>query len=256
MVHGWPDSHTVWDLVANRVHEAGFHVATFDVRGVGGSTRPCGRRPFALAHMAADIGAVVSATTAGPVHLVGHDWGGIEGWEFTTSPIGRARLATYTTLSGPNLDHVGQLFRTDRRAALVQGSRSLYTVGLSLPFLRTAIWRLGADRLFRRWLHHTEGIDPAGGYPDSSLAQHAAGSVRLYRTNIFGRSRRREILPCHVPVHQLVALRDRYVDAGVLAESEQWVEDFTRTEIDAGHWMPRTHPDGVVAAMLRYWAAR
>ncbi len=257
MAHGWPDSHEVWDLVADRLHEAGFHVATFDARGVGESTAAMVHRPYTLDKMAADIGAVIAAVSPDrPVHLVGHDWGGVQGWEFVTSDACVGLVETFTTLSGPNLDHLGRLLRSSARAAVVQGSKSLYTLALSIPVLRTAMWRLGMARAFPRWLQLTEGIRPESGYPGPGLAQHAIAAVPLYRTNIFGRMRRPEIRPVRVPVHQLVATRDRYVSASVLAESANFVDDFTRTEIEAGHWSPRTHPDQVAREIATYFSSR
>ncbi len=262
MVHGWPDSHEVWDLVADRLHagsegEAGFHVVTFDVRGVGESTPAMVHKPYALDKMAADIGAVIDAVSPGrPVHLVGHDWGGVEGWEFVTSDAYDGKVETFTTVSGPNLDHLGHLMRSSVKASLVQGPKSLYTLVLSIPVVRTAMWRLGMARAFRRWLRVTEGITPDSGYPGRGLARHAIAAVPLYRTNIFGRMRRPEIRPARVPVHQLVATKDNYVSATVLAESAAWVDDFTRTEIEAGHWSPRTHPDDVARHITEYFANR
>lgn len=253
MVHGWPDSHAVWDLVAERLADDGFHVVTFDVRGVGASTPALVRRPYALDEMAADIGAVIEAVSPDrPVHLVGHDWGGVEGWEYVSTGACLGRVATFTTLSGPNLDHLGHLLRSSPRAALSQGTRSIYTLVLSLPILRTAMWRVGFGRLFRRWLRVTEGIHPGDGYPRAGLERDAVAAVPLYRTNIVGRLRRPDLRPAGVPVHQIVATEDRYVSASVLAESSAWVDDFTRTEIRAGHWSPRTHPDEVATTIRSY----
>ncbi len=257
MVHGWPDSHAVWDLVADRLAADGSHVVTFDVRGVGESTPALVPRPYALDKLAADIDAVIDATSPDrAVHLVGHDWGGVEGWEYITTDACLGKVTTFTTVSGPNLDHLGHLMRTNRRAALAQGSRSMYTLVLSLPVVRTGMWHLGMSRVFRRWLQLTEGIRPDSGYPGPDLAQAATAAVPLYRTNIFERVRRPEIRPARVPVHQVVATKDSYVSASVLAESAGFVDDFTRTEIGAGHWSPRTHPDDVAVAISSFITTR
>lgn len=258
MAHGWPDSHEVWDLVADRLAAAGDHVVTFDMRGVGESTEAMVPKPYELPKVAADIDAVVTATSPDrPVHLVGHDWGGVIGWEYVTGDACVGKVATFTTVSGPNLDHLGRLLRTNVKAALTQGAKSLYTIVLSLPLIRTGIWRLGIGRLFRRWLALTEGIRPDSGYPGAGLTHDAIAGVPLYRTNIFlGRVRRPEPRPARVPVHQLVATKDRYVSASVLAHSAEWVDDFTRTELEAGHWSPRSHPDDVARHITAYLDAR
>ena len=253
MVHGWPDTHAVWDLVADRIAASGHHVVTFDVRGVGASTAAPVPRPYLLTHMAADITSVIEAVSPDRrVHLVGHDWGGVEGWERVAEPDAAGRVATFTTVSGPNLDHLGRVMRSHPVDAVIQGAKSLYTLTLSTPVVRTAIWRLGFGRLFRIWLRVTEGIRPEDGSPGPDLAEAAIAAVPLYRSNIFGRMRRPNPRMVRVPVHQLVATKDRYVSARVLARSEQWVEDFTRTEIPAGHWSPRTHDADVAAHIIRY----
>ena len=38
LVHGWPDSHDVWNLVADQLQDR-FHLVAFDTRGVGRSTK-------------------------------------------------------------------------------------------------------------------------------------------------------------------------------------------------------------------------
>lgn len=257
MVHGWPDSHALWDPVAERLASAGHHVVTYDVRGVGQSTPATVVRPFALAKLAADIDTVIaSVSPSRAVHLVGHDWGGVQGWEYISSASCAGRVSTFTTVSGPNLDHLGHVMRSSPRAAVAQGTKSLYTLVLSAPMVRTAIWSLGFGVLFRRWLRVTEGIRPESGHPPPTLAADARAAVGLYRTNIFDRIRRPQVRPVLVPVHQIVATRDLYVSASVLASSEPLVDDFTRTQIEAGHWSPRTHPDEVARAIEAYLTDR
>ena len=104
LVHGFPDTSTVWDEVAVRLAEH-HHVVLYDVR-VGRLTRPRGRRAFCLAHLSADLVAVMDATAGDQqVHLVGHDWGSVQAWETVTDPVHQARSRSYTTISGPCLDH-------------------------------------------------------------------------------------------------------------------------------------------------------
>ena len=44
-----------------------------------------------------------------PVHLVGHDWGSIQAWAAVTDPSLGDRFASFTSMSGPSLDHVGRV---------------------------------------------------------------------------------------------------------------------------------------------------
>lgn len=252
LAHGWPDSHEVWDLVATRL--AGrFHVVSYDMRGVGRSTAALERHPYTLDRLAADLDAVVTAVSPGrPAHVVGHDWGSVVGWEYVQTPAFAAHAASFTSVSGPNLDFAGWLLRQGRwrdgaGALLDQVARSGYTTVLSLPVLRTAMWRLGMDRLLRAWLRWSEGVT---GYPGPGLVRDAVAAVPIYRSNILPRLRRPELRDTSVPVQVVVAARDRYVSPRLAKLTvRRWLPTATVEEIDAGHWSPRTRPD-VLAALI------
>jgi pimeloyl-ACP methyl ester carboxylesterase len=96
-----------------------------------------------------------------------------------------------------------------------------------------------------QWLKLTEGIDPGGGYPGPGLVADAIAAVPLYRSNISRKVAAPDPRRARVPVHQIVATKDFYVSPSVLACSEQYVDEFTRSEVAAGHWSPRTHPERV-----------
>src|SRR5688572_25690092 len=115
LVHGYPDASVVWDDVAARL-ASDHHVVTYDVRGMGHSAAPTGPHPYRLARLADDLFAVIDAVSAdAPAHVVGHDWGSIQSWEAVTDPDRNHRIASYTTLSGPCLDHVGHALRARLR---------------------------------------------------------------------------------------------------------------------------------------------
>ncbi|WP_157789599.1 hypothetical protein [Candidatus Microthrix parvicella] len=116
---------------------------------------------------------------------------------------------------------------------------------MSIPIVRTVLWRLWLAPLFRHWLKLTEGIDPRGDYLGPGLAADAIAAVPLYRSNIPRKVAAPDPRRTRVPVHQIVATKDFYVSPSVLACSEQYVDEFTRSEVAAGRWSPRTHPERV-----------
>ena len=94
LVHGYPDTKEVWTPVIERLAPR-FSVIAYDVRGAGGSSAPRGPRGYGLERLADDFAAVCDALAPGrPVHLVGHDWGGIQGWEFVTAARFAGRIAS------------------------------------------------------------------------------------------------------------------------------------------------------------------
>ncbi|WP_328340823.1 SDR family oxidoreductase [Streptomyces violaceus] len=252
LVHGYPDSKEVWSEVATRL--AGqFHVVAYDVRGHGRSTAPRPLRGgFTLEKLTDDFLAVADAVSPDrPVHLAGHDWGSVQAWEFTTVRRTEGRIASFTSMSGPSLDHFGHWINrrvkrpTPRRVGqlLGQGAKSWYVYLLHTPVLPELAWR---GPLGKRWPKILERVEkvPRGGYPTSSLPSDAAHGAWLYRDNVRPRLRGpRPDAHAHAPVQLITPLADRFLSERLHDELEQWVPRLTRRTLPAGHWIPRTRPD-------------
>ncbi|MEU5094877.1 SDR family oxidoreductase [Streptomyces sp. NPDC020996] len=256
LVHGYPDSKEVWSEVAPRLADR-FHVVLYDVRGHGRSTAPRPLRGgFTLEKLTDDFLAVADAVSPDrPVHLVGHDWGSVQGWEFVTTARTKGRVASFTSMSGPSLDHFGHWIGrrvkrpTPRRIGqlLGQGAKSWYVYLLHTPVVPELAWR---GPLGKRWpgiLRRLEKV-PGGDYPTSSLPADAAHGAWLYRDNVRARLRRpRPDAYAHVPVQLVTPLHDPFLSERLYDELERWVPRLTRRTLPAGHWIPRTRPDRVAA---------
>ncbi|MET9526645.1 SDR family oxidoreductase [Streptomyces coeruleorubidus] len=252
LVHGYPDSKEVWSEVAARLAEH-FHVVAYDVRGHGRSTAPRPLRGgFTLEKLTDDFLAVADAVSPDrPVHLVGHDWGSVQAWEFTTVRRTEGRIASFTSVSGPSLDHFGHWINsrvrrpTPRRVGqlLGQGARSWYVYLLQTPVLPELAWRGPLGKRWPRVLERVEKV-PRGDYPTSSLPSDAAHGAWLYRDNVRSRLRRpRTDAYAHAPVQIVTPLEDRFLSERLHDGLEQWVPQLTRRTVQAGHWIPRTRPD-------------
>src|SRR5262245_26900721 len=111
LVHGWPDTHHLWNAVVPLLTDR-FHVANYDTRGPGASTRTRRVRGFRLDALADDFFAVADAVSPDrPVHVLAHDWGSVQVWEAVCEPQAAARVASFTSVSGPNLDHLAKWVR-------------------------------------------------------------------------------------------------------------------------------------------------
>ncbi|MGW5282853.1 SDR family oxidoreductase [Streptomyces collinus] len=256
LVHGYPDSKEVWSEVAARLAER-FHVVVYDVRGHGRSTVPRPLRGgFTLAKLTDDFLAVADAVSPDrPVHLVGHDWGSVQSWEFVTVGRTEGRIASFTSMSGPSLDHFGHWIgaRVKRPTPgrvgqlLGQGARSWYVYLLHTPALPELAWRGPLGRRWPRILQRSEKV-PAGDYPTSSLPSDAAHGAWLYRDNVRARLRRpRPDAYAHAPVQLITPLDDAFLSERLYDDLEQWVPRLTRRTLPARHWIPRTRPDQVSA---------
>jgi pimeloyl-ACP methyl ester carboxylesterase len=258
LIHGYPDTKEMWDPVASRLAER-FHVIAYDVRGAGASTAPRSIAAYDFDRLGEDLAAVIEALAPGkPVHLVGHDWGGIQGWEFATDRRFAGRLRSFTAIAGPSLDQVslgGALLLRERRfwPRLRRIRRSWYVGVLLVPGGPTVAWRLLLAG--GRWAAELrrQGVATNPGYPAPTLADDGVNGARLYRRNVPRRGRRpRRDAVAHVPVQLIIATRDRYIPLSYYDLAERHAAALRRVEVDGPHWLPRTHPDQVAERVAEF----
>ncbi|WP_031484761.1 SDR family oxidoreductase [Streptomyces bicolor] len=261
LVHGYPDSKEVWSEIAPRLADR-FHVVLYDVRGHGRSTAPKPLRGgFTLEKLTDDFLAVADAVSPDrPVHLVGHDWGSVQAWEFTTVKRTEGRIASFTSMSGPSLDHFGHWINrrlkrpTPRRVAqlLGQGAKSWYVYALHTPVLPELAWRGPLGKRWPRLLERFEKV-PGNGYPTSSLPTDAAHGAWLYRDNVRSRlTRPRPDAYAHAPVQLITPLGDAFLSERLYDDLELWVPQLTRRTLPAKHWIPRSRPDQLVSWITEF----
>lgn len=254
LVHGYPDTHAVWNPVADAL--AGrFHVVAHDVRGSGESGAPRSRSAYRIDELVADLRAVIDATSPdAPVHLAAHDWGSIQSWPALTSGALDGRVRSFTSISGPGLDEVGRWVAERRRhpsprglAQLAkQGVSSWYVYAFQLPLLAPAMWRLGIASALPKVLEAGEGAKPGDGWPAATLATDGARGVQLYRANMLQRvTRPDETTHTDVPVQVVVPTRDRFVSEALTSELHHTAPTMWRRPVPAGHWVVRSRPTAV-----------
>ncbi|MFE5211106.1 alpha/beta fold hydrolase [Streptomyces sp. NPDC056600] len=263
LVHGYPDTHRVWDEVAE-VLAADHHVVRYDVRGAGDSGVPADRAGYRLELLAQDLFAVADATSPGrPVHVVAHDWGSIQSWEAVTDPQAPARIASYTTMSGPCLDHMGFWLRrrvrrpTARhlRQLVVQGVSSWYIYLFHVPVLAPAAWKFGLARRWGTVLRVFQGVSPRPGHPAATIASDAVRGIELYRANMRQRLRRPRRRPTEVPVQLVTLTKDAFVSSALSEGLEEWVPHLERRELPATHWSALLNQAPELADLVRKFAA-
>ncbi|MFE7398475.1 SDR family oxidoreductase [Streptomyces sp. NPDC057557] len=264
LVHGYPDSKEVWTDVARQLADQ-WHVVLYDVRGHGRSTAPAPLRGgFTLEKLTDDFLAVADAVSPNrPVHLVGHDWGSVQSWEFVTVERTEGRIASFTSMSGPSLDHFGHWIKqrmtrpTPRRVGqlLGQGAKSWYVYMLHTPVLPELAWRGPLGKRWPRILQRMEKV-PAGDYPTPSLPGDAAHGAWLYRDNVRARLRRpRTDAYAHVPVQLITPTGDIFLSEKLYDQLELWAPQLVRRSLPGKHWVPRTRPDRIASWISEFVAA-
>jgi pimeloyl-ACP methyl ester carboxylesterase len=260
LVHGWPDTHHLWNRVVDAL-AAEFRLVAYDTRGMGESTDPGAVEAFALPHLAKDFFAVVDAVSPdAPVHVVAHDWGSIGVWEAVCEPGAEERVSSFTSISGPNLDHLAAWSRRTLThptapglGRLVQQTLSFSYVGFFVsPAGPPVLRRLASVERWARLLQRTDRVLPRPDDLAPTLPEDMVSGLRYYRANVgsslSGPRERRTT----VPVLVLKPTRDPAVRAASYADTERWVEHVERRELPYGHWVVLSHPEVVADEAARF----
>ncbi|MCP9276415.1 SDR family oxidoreductase [Mycolicibacterium arenosum] len=252
LVHGWPDSHVVWDGVVPLLADR-FRIIRYDNRGVGGSAVPKDVSAFAMARFADDFAAVIDAVAPGErVHVLAHDWGSTGIWEYLARPEATDRIASFTSTSGPSSDHLNRFVMTGLATPYrpVRFARSAATMGrlaymgvFALPVLPPLLVRLTLRRTLTRMLERRDDIPADRIHHSPDQITDAVNSMKVYRAN-FAKSLTSARTDHHVdvPVQMIVNTRDPFVGHHVYDEVRNWVPRLWRRDIRAGHWSPFSHP--------------
>ena len=257
LVHGYPDSSRIWEPLVSQLAER-YRIVTYDVRGSGRSDVPSGIGAYRLRQLLGDFQAVINHFSPDePVHLIGHDWGAIQSWEAATEPALAHRIASFTPVSGPCLDHVGLWLRERLRQRgwqdiknLLRQARSSWYIGLfHFPVLAPGIWRLG---LGEHWPRVIERLEQRPVPPDPDQTRQGAVGVNLYRANTLPRLRHPRTRVSQVPVHLIMPEDDPFVSASLFDELEHWVPCLQRTLLAGGHWVPLSQPSQLAFCIARF----
>jgi pimeloyl-ACP methyl ester carboxylesterase len=249
LVHGYPDTKEVWERLIPHLPER-FHVIAYDVRGFGGSDAPRGPNAYGYEQLAEDFDAVIRALAPDRrVHLVGHDWGGIAGWALAAMERFDGRLGSFTSVAGPSLEQVGLVLRgLIGRGQVLEVIRRLYrswyVLMLCAPGGPSLAWRGAlADGRWARRLE-SQGVAPDPYLERASVTADGLHGANLYRRNILMRAARLPPpRPARVPVQLIVPTQDRFISQGYYEQAEQFAPRVLRRTVEAGHWVPLTHPE-------------
>lgn len=263
LVHGWPDTHHLWTHIAPRLAER-YHVVAYDCRGFGESDRPRQVAAYRLDELADDLYAVAeSVSPDDAVHVVAHDWGSVQTWEAVSRPRANARIASFVSVSGPNLDHLGQFVRdqvaspTPRhlRNVLAQSMSSAYTGLFQLPVLPNVLLRaLGNPTVWKQFLRAVEGTPPENVDVADSLRRDMVTGLALYRANIRAKLLRPDPRTTTVPVLQVVNERDIALRPAIYDNTPTYAAKLWRRDTPTGHWLPYTHPEYLTGLVLDFLA--
>ena len=128
LLHGFPQFATSWERVIPELTAQGFRCLAPDQRGYSPGARPMRRRDYRLPQLLSDVDALIDASGAQRVHLVGHDWGAVVAWAYAAARP--ERLASLAPLSVPHPAAFLRALATSR-----QFLSSWYILAFQVPFV-------------------------------------------------------------------------------------------------------------------------
>jgi short-subunit dehydrogenase/pimeloyl-ACP methyl ester carboxylesterase len=261
-IHGYPDSHHLWDGVAAHLNGR-YNFVAYDVRGAGESARPPGRSGYRFPQLISDVGAVIGSLGVDQVHLLAHDWGSIQGWAAVTDDAVMSKIASFTSISGPHLNYVGKFLRSPRTPrGVFDVVRQFLASGYIWFFLSP-----GLPELMIRSGLGVKVIDAFGRIGNSSTRTESRTPVRSTGDYVNGLNLYRANMPApflapgaqlpqtKVPVQVLVPRKDIFVTPALQRFTGSIPLGSRVIPIEGGHWVVTSRPD-VIARLTSEWIDR
>jgi pimeloyl-ACP methyl ester carboxylesterase len=241
-LHGFPQHATSWTGVAERLAAAGVRTVAVDQRGYSPSARPVELAAYAMPHLVADVVGVIEAL-GGRVHLVGHDWGGVVGWQVAARRPDL--LASWTAVSTPNQTALNQVLAADP----AERERFGYILGLRDP---GAEQRLAADNWSGLTAFYQGRVAEDRVREDVALfAQPGALTAALNWYRAMSVTDAADLGPVTVPTTYVWGSADLAFGRAAAELTSQYVAGpyrFVPLE-GASHWLPDEAPDALAEAI-------
>ena len=251
LLHGFPQFANSWSRIVEQLTANGYRCLAPDQRGYSAGARPRGRWAYRISELVRDVLALIDASGAEPVHLVGHDWGAAVAWSLAAAHP--AKVASLTALSVPHpAAFIGKL------ATSRQFRASSYIYSFQLPYLPEH--KLGRDdgRVFA-------GLLRAARQAPEQARRDAAAMVRTgtlgpalnwYRAMPFNNPLRVRG-PVTTPTLFVWSDGDTAILRGTAEACARWVSGPYRFEVIPGvsHWILDAAPEEAARLILENIAA-
>lgn len=251
LLHGFPQHNGSWNAVIDRLTDQGYRCLAPNQRGYSPDARPARRRDYRMSELVADVGALIDASGAQRVHLVGHDWGAAVAWAAAAEIP--ERLATVSPVSVPHPGAFIKSFVTSR-----QGLASWYMYLFQLPRLPEWLLTRRNGAVISEFLQRA-GQKPAAAKRDAhAMSEPGAlrAAINWYRalplSDLRAANQKVSVPTLYVWSDQDIALLPKAAH-----DTARYVTGEYRFEILPGvsHWIPDEQPDQLADLLLDWFAA-
>jgi pimeloyl-ACP methyl ester carboxylesterase len=253
LLHGFPEQHTMWQSIIPRLTAQGYRCLAPRQRGYSPRARPPRRRDYRVEELADDVRALIDASGAQRVHLVGHDWGATVAWR--VAQLFPDRLLTVTPMSVP---HPGAFLRALLTSRQVLAS--WYILFFQLPripewYLTRGGGKFTLSGLVESRTQHARALVDAEA---KALAEPGALTAALnwYRAVPLSNSRdagKKVTVPTmHVWSDGDVALLEK----GARLTGDYVAGEYRFEVLRGSHWILDEQPDTMADLLLDWFAAQ
>ena len=242
LLHGFPDTHAIWRKQIPALVAAGMRVIAPDMRGYGQTDAPASIGAYAIEFLCADILGLMDQLGLATVSLVGHDWGGLVGWQLCMDAP--HRFERFVALSTGHPAAISG-------AGVAQQMRFWYVLGFLMPVVAEKAIRANDWYFLRQLTNRPEqaaswraALEPEG---------RLTAALNYYRANIkLGRPH--HWCPVQVPVMGVWSDRDPALGEKQMLDSLHHCRAGFRYERleRAGHWMQVSATDRLNALLLDF----
>jgi pimeloyl-ACP methyl ester carboxylesterase len=257
-LHGFPECSFSWRHQLPMLARLGYTAWAPNLRGYGRSSRPSGVKAYAMPNLIADVAGLIDAAGKRSTVLIGHDWGGVIGWQFVLQSV--RPIERFVALNAPHPAlFVKGLFR------FPQILRSWYIFFFQVPWLPEWLFRLGRARAIGNAFRDM-AVDKSR-FPDEVLDIYRrqalqpgalTAMINYYRALVRTPLTRRDLRALERKIAEVPTLiiwgeRDSALGAELTCGTATLVRDLTLRYLpEVSHWVQQEAPE-VVNAMIGAW---
>lgn len=245
LLHGFPQHAVMWRHLVAPLVAKGYRVWAVNQRGYGATSRPQAREDYSLEALTGDVAALIDASGARAVTLIGHDWGGMIAWV-----VAIRRLRPLERLIVVNIPHP-LCFKAALRG-LRQKVKSLYAAFFQIPLVPDLLLSAGRGYLTGRLIRMSSGRPAAipaavmDIYRENIAAPGAATAMlNWYRRAAPDLFNARDLdVPVETPVLIVWGTDDVALGENCLEGTERYVRDLRIRRLPGvSHFSPEDSPD-------------
>ena len=253
LLHGMPDTSSVWDKQIPALVQAGYRVIVPDMLGYGETEKPADPKRYALENIIGDMVALIDTLGSKQIDVVGHDWGAVTSWELVLNFPERFRRHVALSVGNPdlamNMDSISQVRASwymylDTQEATAQ----LYAANDGAFFKKLIIpTHPEIDEVWSR----VKDPEAMIGMLNWDRGNPMAASYLAMVTNTAAPRK------CTVPTLGMWSTGDAYLWESQVKDSAQLMAAswrYVKVE-DASHWMMLDQPQRVNTALLEWLTA-